>query len=154
MPTKAELLAKKQKLDTSAVLDPLEQTGTAMVENKVQVLELVYDFSVQGGATGDIDLDAVDGVDATLPEDALVIGADIFVASECTSGGSATIALGAQTDGDLIAAEAVASFAASAIISLDTKKKTTADAVPHITIADAALTAGKFHVYIQYILAV
>jgi hypothetical protein len=154
MPTKAELLARKYKLNSSSVLDPLEQTGTAMVENKVQVLELVYDFSVQGGATGDIALGAVDSDDAILPEDALVVGADVFVVSELTSGGSATIALGAQADGDLIAAEAVASFTTGAIISLDTKKKTTADNVPYITVADAALTAGKFHVYIQYILAV
>lgn len=154
MPTKAQMLANKQKLDTQAVLDPLAQTGSMIIENKVHVLELVYDFAVQGGATGDIELDAVDNADAYLPEDALVVGADMYVVTGVTSGGSATIALGAQTDGDLIAAEAVASFSAGAIISLDTKKKTTADAIPHLTVADAALTAGKIHVYIQYILAV
>ena len=154
MPIKAKFDEIETQENASSLDNPANKPGTAETKNKVQVLRLVYDFAVSGGDTGDIDLVGLDNdEDAYLPENAFVVGADMVVATQCTSGGSATIALGVNSDGDVISAEAVASFTANAIISLDAKVKATADIKPHITIATAALTAGKIHVYIQYVLA-
>lgn len=154
MPIKAKFDEIEVKENSMPLDDVSSKPGTAETKQKLHVLRLVYDFAVSGGAIGDIDLIGLDNdEDAYLPEGALVVGADMVVATECTSGGSATIALGVNADGDVIAAEAVASFTAGAIISLDAKVKASADVKPHLTIATDTLTAGKIHVYIQYLLA-
>lgn len=154
MPTKAKFNEIESQENQMPLTNPVNKPGTAITKNKVQVLRLVYNFAVSGGAVSNINLVGLDNdADAYLPQGALVVGADMVVATECTSGGSATIALGVNSAGDVIAAEAVASFTAGAIISLDTKVKASANVKPFISIADAALTAGKINVYIQYIIA-
>jgi len=154
MPNKAKFNEIEAQLNSMPLSNPVNNPGTFETKQKVQVARFVYNFAVSGGAVSNINLVGLDNAaDAYLPQGALVVGADMVVATTCTSGGSATIALGVNSAGDLIAAEAVASFTSGAIVSLDTKAKASANAIPFISIAVAALTAGKINVYIQYIIA-
>lgn len=119
---------------------------------KERVVKAQYDFATLGGAVGDISL----GV--TIPDNAVITDVVIDVLTNPTSGGSATIAVKAQSAADLIGATAVASFTgilqgvptagtiASAI-------KLTANRTVTVTVAVAALTAGKFNVFVKYLLS-
>ncbi len=114
----------------------------------------VYDFAQHGGAIGAIDLDTVVSgrpLGATLPINAIVY--DGFVAVKTAFvGATATIALGTSagsTAASLLAATAVASFAAGAVLPLiplghgTGEVQMTAEGKVQVTIATAALTAGK-----------
>lgn len=118
-----------------------------------------YDFSKVGGAVGSFSLKDPDGAAVKLPANALVLSAFAVVRTLVTSGGSATIALTLNSAGDLLAAEAVATFAAAAKIqgipdfgTLADSVLTTAERTLTATVATAALTAGKFDVYVFYVL--
>ena len=125
-----------------------------------------YDFAVSGGAVSSIDL-VNEGMNAL--ESGLVI-TDIMVAIETTLAGTATptITLGnvGDTDGYMIdffgagTAGAILNRGdrAGALVWDDTndhpiyyKIDSAANAVPSITIASQALTAGKFKVYFKAI---
>ena len=123
------------------------------------VIKGVYDFAVDGGAVGQINLKDDKGNLISLPVGAIVTKAYIDVITTLTSGGSATIAVGAQASGDLLAATAVASWAAGllaadAVGTVATMKKiATSDKPLRLDIAVAALTAGKAKVFIEYVLS-
>jgi hypothetical protein len=106
---------------------------------EAEAIEIVYDFAKDGGATGSLDVIKV--------KDACVVRAAYYnVETACTSGGSATVALGVSGGAELVAATAVASLTAGASIdgaSIGTTFKLAADAIVQLTIATAALTAGK-----------
>lgn len=114
-----------------------------------------YDFAVQGGAVSTI---LVPGPD-DIPQGAVVIGAYLNVATVPTSGGAATVALGIEAAGDLQAAAAItgAPYSTTGRKSLTpaftgaTTILTTAARRLIVTIAVAALTAGKFDVQIFWI---
>jgi hypothetical protein len=112
---------------------PQIQFGSQLVRRSVKILKAVYDFAVQGGAVGNINLyDATfaPGISAPpgqgqiagtttkgifkpciLPPNAIVTRVLIDVLTNPTSGGSATLALSTgQTAADLLAATAKASF--------------------------------------------
>lgn len=100
-------------------------------------IEVVYDFSVDGGATGSLDLIKV-------KEGCVVELAYLKVNTTATSGGSATVAVGVSGGAGIVAATAVASLTAGAVIVPAAQPtKLAADAVVQLTIAVAALTAGK-----------
>ncbi len=124
----------------------------------------VYDFAVHGGAVSTITLPL------KLEAGTIIKEAYAFVETAGASGGSATIALGMNTNTDLLGATAVASFSTNAVISLlpnytaaldgnaasggvigSTPIRLTADRQLKVTIATAALTAGKIVVYMEYI---
>jgi hypothetical protein len=115
------------------------------VQRKIRA---TYDFAVDGGVIGDI------GLGVTIPRNAVIKKGWIDVVTDLTSGGAATIALNLASAGDVLAALAVASWTgqidciqtglATNMIKLADPKEITA------TIAAADLTAGKFHVYIEY----
>lgn len=120
-----------------------------------------YDFSVHGGAVGSISLDDDVGdlsnplgtVNASIPNKFVVYGGFIDIVTTLTSGGAATIAVGLNTTTDIKAATAVASWTAGimAIVPVATAAsavKLTADREVVITVATAALTAGKFFVHL------
>ena len=113
-----------------------------------------YDFSVHGGAVGDITPTPL----KSLPKGAIPIGGMIDVKTACASGTSAaTIALKAETPEDVLAAKAVTSFTQGALL----------DVVPDgtaakcfkmadyggitVTIAGEDITAGVFVVYLFYL---
>src|SRR5690348_10041807 len=69
----------------------------------VQVVRARYDFAVDGGAVGTIDLTKT----AVVPANAYIFGGWVEVDTAVTSGGSATVAVQVQGAGDIMAAAAV-----------------------------------------------
>lgn len=110
--------------------------------NDVQLVRAVYDFSVDGGATGTLDI-----VEAT--DNMVIHSAYINVKTAATSGGSATVAIGVDTDVDAVVDEtAVASLTANALIVPVTNNpiKVASGKMVNLTIADATLLTGKLEV--------
>lgn len=117
----------------------------------VYTQKVTYDFDVHGGAVGDIALDC------TVPDNAVILDGIVDVLTPPTSGGAATVALKVEGAADLLGATAIASVtglvdtvpngtAANAI-------KTTADRVVTVTVAVAALTAGKMNIFFRYFIS-
>lgn len=121
----------------------------------VRTIRARYDFAVDGGAVGDIDLTKV----ASVPANAVILGGFVEVDTAPTSGGSATIAVKVEGAGDMVAAAAIggapwSTAGRKSIIPAftgATAVKTTAVRKVQATIATAALTAGAFDVVIVYI---
>jgi hypothetical protein len=142
-----------------------DQLGEKVIRDNARDLKVQYNFARQGGAVGTLKLiyppdPAFPGgaPSGTLPANAIVTGCYIDVITAPTSGGSATIALSTgQGAADLLAATAKASFtgimACIPVGTAATAIKLTADSVPTLTIATAALTAGVINVHIQYVLS-
>ncbi len=122
----------------------------------------VYDFAVHGGAVGTITLPL------EIPDNAIITEAYADVITDPTSDGSATVALGLNTNADLLAATAIASVtgvvsllpsytaaldgnAAAGGVEASSPVKLTADRKLKMTIATAALTAGKIAVYVKWV---
>lgn len=129
------------------------------LDNGLGCLKATYDFSVLGGAVGNnLGLKDADGNPAKLPSGCIVVNAFAHVITACTSGGSATIDIEIEADADILAAEAVASFSANAKIqgipdfaTLADSLRTTAERQVSVDINTAALTAGKFDVFVFYV---
>lgn len=131
------------------------QLGTAIQKNREHTQKCVYDFSKQGGAIGAINLLDQDGKNCTLPNKSIIRDVLIDVVTTPTSGGSATIAIGSgAATNDFKAATAVASYtglvAGVPVGTAATAIKLAADQKPTITVATAALTAGKLNVQIRF----
>lgn len=114
-----------------------------------------YSFAVDGGAVSTI---ALTGGSA-LPAGALILSASIEVTTVPTSGGAATIAVQTESAGDVQAAAAI-SGAPWSTTGLKLSSARTRATVPlklaaasdlSIVVAGAALTAGAFRVYVEYI---
>lgn len=114
-------------------------------------VKATYDFAVHGGAVGDIPLDL------DLPPNAVVYDGLVDVITAPTSGGAATVALKIEGAADLLAATAISSVtgqldtvpngaAANAVKTTDTRTLT-------VTVATAALTAGKMNIFLKYYLS-
>jgi hypothetical protein len=114
-----------------------------------------YDFAVDGGAIGDIDLTST----TVLPANAVIMTGFIEVDVVPTSGGSATIALKAEGAADLLAASAISGAPWSttgrkSVVPVGTgaaSVKTSAARKMQATVATAALTAGSFDVVVGYV---
>lgn len=109
----------------------------------LELIEVEYDFAVDGGATGALDI-------VTFPEAMVLVDAYTKVKAACTSGGSATLIWGVKggdTDACLDATSgAVANLTLGAVIPGETASKAlklAAGAILEMTIGTAALTAGK-----------
>ena len=105
----------------------------------------IYDFSIHGGAVGTIQMPLV------VPDNSIITECMVDVLTDPTSGGSATIALGLDTTTDLLAATAIASV--TGIVAAKAQAaafKLTADRNLQLTIATAALTAGKLAVHLKW----
>lgn len=114
-----------------------------------------YDFAVDGGAVGDIDLTN----NAVVPKGAYIVGGFVEVDTAPTSGGSGTLAIKVEGAGDIVAAAAVSGapwsttgrkdvvpdFTGTAVV------KTAADRKIVATVATAALTAGVVDVVLFYV---
>jgi hypothetical protein len=113
-----------------------------------------YDFAVDGGAVGTINLRG----DNTIPAGAYILGGLVDVTTAVTSGGAATVGVNSNASGDIVAAAAVsgAPWSTTGLKSVvpsftgATAIKTTAQRSLAITIGTAALTAGKFRVTVYY----
>jgi hypothetical protein len=132
--------------------DPTLEGGYA---GNLKVARGTYDFAVDGGAVGAINLIG----SADIPSGAVVLGGLIDVITALTSGGAATGALKVEGAGDLVAATVVSGAPWSTtgrksiipVFTGATTVKTTAARDITLTVAVAALTAGKFDVYLVYL---
>lgn len=118
----------------------------AQFSQSKELVYVTYDFSVDAGATGALDL-------MTAASALVITDAKIFVDTACTSAGSATVSVGKSGDAaGIVAATAVASLTAGA--SIDSvagaeNYKLAAGDVVQVAIAVAALTAGKFRIVLE-----
>lgn len=105
----------------------------------------IYDFALHGGAIGTIQLPLV------IPDNAIITECIVDVLTDPASGGAATIALGLNTTTDLLAATAIASVTGIVVAKAQAAAfKLTAERNLQITIATAALTAGKLGVHLKW----
>ena len=111
-----------------------------------KVVAVTYDFSVSGGAVGDISLGY------STEEACLVTKVLTHEITNCTSGGSATVTLAAGATG-LTGATAVASVATGtvALAGAATAIAVASGEALKVTIGTAALTAGKIRFYVYMI---
>lgn len=132
------------------------QLGTLVVQHQVRLLKGIYDFAIQGGATGTGNLVGTNGKPVIIPNKAIVIGCIIDVQTPGTTSNAGTLALGTgQAGNDLKVATGAASYtglvACTPVGSAATSIKMTADRTMTYTIANA-LTNGKLTVDVQYIM--
>lgn len=109
--------------------------------------KVTYDFALHGGAIGDILLDL------TLPKGAVIMNGIVDVVTPLASGGSATVAI-AMGSQSIKGATAIASYTGRTALTVDgtgpNSVKLTADRQLKLTIATAALTAGKLNIFVTY----
>lgn len=126
----------------------------------LRLARATYDFAEHGGDIGDI------GLGVTLPEGAIVVGGLVDVVTTCTTEGAdaGTMAISVEGAGDIVAAIAVSDLTdpwdegLQAIIPKantpeTTGIKCTADREITATIAVQKFTAGKFVVFLYYVLS-
>lgn len=133
---------------------------------QMNVQEYVYDFSVDGGAQGSIDVADKANV---VPVGSVIKSVRAKVLTACTSGGSATVEWGNDDDADGYSgsAIAVASLTAGAVFNgydngaallwddtndhmIDVNVADAADGAFKVAIGTADLTAGKIVFYVEY----
>jgi hypothetical protein len=150
---------KRQNLDRMNSSSIKNKLGTEL-DNCKNNVKGVYNFAVVGGAVADIALKDIEGATLKLPAGAIITNVIVHVVTACTSGGSATVAIKANSAADLCGATAVASLTGNALIAgvpvgtAATAVRLTAERTIYATIGTAALTAGKLHVFIDYMLSV
>lgn len=113
-----------------------------------------YDFAVDGGAIGNINLRVIGG-DGPIPNGAVIDGKNVAidVLTALTSGGAATAGLNVDTSGDIQTPTVVSGAPWSTTGMKDPTLEAplkAAGGVMKTAIAVAALTAGKFRVYVSF----
>ena len=118
------------------------------------IARAVYDFAVDGGATGTLALRG----DSTLPSGVIITNALLIVDTAVTSGGAGTVGISSEGASDIQSAAAVSGApwsttgAKRATLTATTAPiTTTAARTLSAVIGTAALTAGKFTVLIWYV---
>jgi hypothetical protein len=131
--------------------------GSRIGNMSVQVQEYTYDFAVHGGAIGQIDL--ATAAKSLLPVGAVVTSVHYKVITAPTSSGSATIALGDVASGARYKAATAYNdaayaidFVAAAAIGVPMNITAANNGKFAITIATAALTAGKIKFFVSYLM--
>lgn len=124
--------------------------GTA----RLKTIQAEYDFAVDAGAVGDITLRSVDNQGNEIPSGAVIEMGYIDVETAVASA-TGTVALKAEGAADILAAtgQAGLTLGRKSVIpggTGATTVKTTATRSLIMTIATAALTAGKFRVVLFY----
>lgn len=118
-----------------------------------------YDFSVDGGAVGEI----IPATNTIIPANAIITGCVINSTTAVTSGGAATVGIGTHAGSSatsLLAQTGKASFTLDALIAgvpvpqtAATWVKMSAAGAINVTPAVAALTAGVIEIFVDYVLA-
>jgi len=129
-------------------------TGGYPRATQIQAIRGRYDYSVDGGAIGSVDLTTEE-----IPANALILGGFIEVDTAPTSQGAATVAVSVESAGDIVSAAAISGapwsttgfkdiapdFTGSSVIRTTEPRKITA------SVAVAALTAGVFDVVLFFV---
>lgn len=149
--------AQKDSLNLQQPLGSFNAPGD-IIGAKVGVLVAKYSFAKQGGAVGSInlltDLNSPTSY-AKLPAGAIIKQVTIDILTAMTStGGTGTVALTAQSAGDLLAAvdaDTISGLVAGIPVgSAATSIKLTAERTLVAAVAVAALLTGKFNVIVEY----
>lgn len=135
------------------------QIGSQILGKTFNCAKGSWSFSRDGGAVGDINLKAADGVTTVvIPSGAVVLNVFCVSTTAVTSGGSLTLDLNCNAANDLLAATAVASLTTNAKIqgipdfgTLGDAIITTADRTLTLSFNVAAATAGVLDVYVFYV---
>jgi hypothetical protein len=116
-----------------------------------------YDFAVDGGAVGTINMRPYGGTQPQIPAGAIIDRAMLEVLTIPTSGGAPTLACQVEGAGDVQAAAAISGAPWSSLgrkngtpQAAATSVKTTAARTPALVVATAALTAGVVRLYLDY----
>jgi len=128
--------------------------GSGTYVGRTKWARAFYDFATDGGAVGAKNLRG----DA-LPSGAVVVSSYVKVETAVTSGGAATVSLGIQTAVDVRAVATDLTTAPSlattgvkqGLITNAVSALLTADRHIVATVATAALTAGRFSVFVEYV---
>lgn len=127
------------------------KTLGANYSNERQTVKLTYDFANDGGATADTI------VLGTAGRKILILDACVHVETACTSGGSATLAIGVS-GGDADAFLDATSGAVANLVDDFCEKETAGQKIVvasggkiEAVIATAALTAGKVNLIVSYV---
>ncbi len=140
------------------------QLGT-LLRNRKGTLKCIYDVSADAsrGVTGaSYNLKDEDGNDCVLPSGAIITQVYFDIVTAFTStGNNGTIALDANTGGDLLAAVDADTLPLTAshpgsgvpIGTAATMVKLTADRTLKATVATNSLLTGKMHVFVDYVLS-
>lgn len=141
--------------DRFATLEGLSSTTAYAADGTLtqRMARITYDFAVNGGAVSTIDLGG------SLPANALIRQAWVYVNTAVTSGGTPAVSfgIGASSVNLLAAADITATFtlaAHPALIPVGTAATmvfSTAGGNLKMAIGTAALTAGKFTVFLEYV---
>lgn len=128
----------------------------SVIKGKLLSKEYVYDFSVDGGAAGNIVLSDKTGYEA-LPSGAIIQNVHAWVETACTSGGAATVSWGdgSDVDGYSGTAKAIAALGANAVHEGNEDSGALCPSYASntdfsVTIATAALTAGKIRFMVSF----
>ena len=127
------------------------KTLAKLFNNEIGFAKLTYDFANDGSATADtVKL-------ATATDKIMIINAVAQVETACTSGGSAVVNLGIL-GGDVDAFIANTAGAVASLTDDATIKETAGQKIVladndtiSLSVATAALTAGKINLFIQYV---
>lgn len=135
------------------IIEGSRKAGVGLAGGAPKIAVGLYSFATDGGAVGDITLRG-----DSIPSGAIITDVLIHVDTALTSGGAATVALKAESAADLNAADAISGAPWSTTgakrgdLDADTAPvKTTAARSIVATVGTAALTAGKFSVYVTYL---
>jgi len=139
-----------------------------LLKGEVQFREYVWDYDVDGGATGDLQMRPADGLPEALPEGCLVKDAVVVTEEALTTSGSPTLTFGTLTDSDGFLADAMAALTnVNSVVRAGEKDgallwDSTADAKkayrvpstansqkPALNIGTAALTGGKLRMILE-----
>lgn len=136
------------------------QVGTNLRNAQQFGVKAKWDYSVQGGASGDISLLDMENKAVKLPTGAIIKDCMIDVVTQPTSStGSGSIAFSSKAVADLKAATFVAGYTTSARIACIPDRtvgntiKLASEATLKIRVGSEALTAGKINVWVQYVLS-
>lgn len=128
----------------------------AIGTNNMQVAHALYSFAVDGGVIGAITPVST----ASIPANAIMVGATINSTTAVTSAGSATVSVGTTAGSSataILAATGKASFTTDALLNgvpvFATPVKMSAAGNIDITVGTAALTAGIIEIFVYYTVA-
>ena len=131
-------------------------TNSKLGPVQTKTLRFKYDFARLGGAIGAITLTSDDNLAQTIPDNAVITSVSIEGDTDNTSDGSATIALGYTGNVTAFLGATAFDHAMWNVDAVTTgapgvaEGKTDAAVSVLATVATAALTAGKWYVWVEY----
>jgi len=144
------------KILAANITEPKISVSSDIGLGVLRVARAKYNFAVDGGVIGLI----TPALNATIPDNAVIIGGTINSTTAATSGGAATISIGTaagSSAASLLGVTAVASFSLDArinsVATFAAPVKMTAAGSITLTVADFALTAGVIEVTVLYFVA-